>query len=611
MNLIRSAVVLWFLMTTLSAVFAHGQNACVQLFVQSQNETAQNRKRLDDQQDLNRRQDVSWSLPEERLESLKAILKMTILPEKNRLLTYTHGNKVQLVRESLIKVNGQDKVKVDKIPLDESLPGLVIDAGLESGRKFLDVLLNQMANTKSEVVGTFIFIDVNNLGYVNKNFFNKSKDGDALIRGAAQVFQKMCADQGLLFRMGGDEFGLVMPPMSPKDLVKFQETLIKNLRLEVHKIFVNETKTRAENLRVAQKSFQLGLDGHTGQVDRQTLNYEIEAFKKYATYSQEGLSIGSVYLGSGDAQVIQNQAENLATQMKVAVKSALHQDISKYTDQKYDYSGPPRLAYRYVFPEIDQSMYNPISISDSSLVKYDKPRVQSIRGSVVKRLGPVSLVHYYTEDGQTETHIEYYGDSHKNKLESVPQRLAKVEKADIHSHSGFIDAKSKESQRLLHFFVNEYVESRGVIWINLLNLGKLNYFVQKTATGDRMIKRYAEIIQETMRNSDIPVKLVGSEFAILCNQAGKIKLEKIKQRLLDQIDNDPVVHQIYQEQIDYLQEQLKRTDDEIKKAHLLLKINETIELKNNHKVTIQTYSLEGSSEKTFESLIQDLKSLVL
>ena len=608
MKLIWPNAFLLVLSITLSAFFAHGQNACTQVFIQSQNETSDHSKAFDEQNELNRRQESSWTL-REHYENLKAILKITFLPEANRLLTYVKGAKTELVRESIVKVKGQDKVKIDKIPLDESLPGLVIDAGLESGRVFLDLLLSQKANRESAVVGTFIFIDVNNLGYVNKNFFNKSKDGDALIKGAARVFQKMCADQGLLFRMGGDEFGLVMPPMSPKDLVKFQEDLIKSLRIEVHSIFTNETRVRAENLRVAQKSFQLGLDGHVGQVDQQTLNQEIESFKKYATYSQEGLSIGSVYLGSGDAQAIQNQAENLATQMKIAVKSSLKQDVSKYTDQKYDYSGPPRLAYRYVFPEIDQSLYVPMIKVSRTRTDYTQPVVQSVRGPVVKRFGPISLVHYYTEDGQTETRIEYYDDTQKNRLENVPKRLARVDKVDIHSHSGFVDAKSKEAQDLLRFFVSKYAESRGVIWINLLNLGKLNYFVQKTVTGDRMIKRYAELIQQVMRESDIPIKLAGSEFAILSNQVGKIKLEKIKQRLFDLINNDHVVHQIYQEQIDYLRGQLEHADTEMKKTNLQLKINETIELKNNPKVVIQTYPLEGSSEKTFELVIQYLKSL--
>lgn len=608
MKLVWSNAFLLVLSITLSAFFAHGQNACTQLFIKSQNEASQHLKASDEQNELNRRLESSWTL-QEHYENLKAILKITFLPEANRLLTSVKGTKTELVRESIVKVKDQDKVKIDKIPLDESLSGLVIDAGLESGRKFLDLLLSQKANRESGVVGTFIFIDVNNLGYVNKNFFNKSKDGDALIKGAARVFQKMCADQGLLFRMGGDEFGIVMPPMSPRELVKFQEELIKSLRIEVHHIFVSETKVRAENLRVAQKSFQLGLEGHVGQVDQLTLNQEIESFKKYATYSQEGLSIGSVYLGSGDAHAIQNQAENLATQMKIAVKSSLQQDVSKYTDQKYIYTGPPRLAYRYIFPEIDQSFYNPITISKDVLIDYKKPVVQSVRGRVFKRFGPISLVHYYTEDGQTETRIEYYSEMGNSKMINTPQRLAKVERVDIHSHSGFVDAKSKEAQGLLNFFVNQYTEARGVIWINLLNLGKLNYFVQKTATGDRMIKRYSELIEQVIRESDIPVKLAGSEFAILTNQVGKIKLEKIKQRLFDLINNDSVVHQIYQEQIDYLQEQLSRADTESKKANLLLKIYEIIELKNKPKVVIQAYSLEGSSEQTFETLIQYLKSL--
>ena len=100
-----------------------------------------------------------------------------------------------LVEESLIPVHGGKRVRRQKVSIDESLIqqsgnpfNLVIDAQLESGRNLFRKILGQrVENGKTLGAGVFIFIDVNNLGYINKNFFGKSSDGDRILNDITKI----------------------------------------------------------------------------------------------------------------------------------------------------------------------------------------------------------------------------------------------------------------------------------------------------------------------------------------------------------------------------------------------------------------------------------------
>jgi len=156
---------------------------------------------------------------------------------------------------------------------------------------------------------------------------------------------------------------------------------------------------------------------------------------------------------------------------------------------------------------------------------------------------------------------------------------------------------------MMKYFLSDYTVDRGVIWINLQNLGKLNYFKHKTLTGDRMIKRFSEIIAESLRDSDIPIKLPGSEFLILIDQVGPEKLKKMSELILKKIDSDEVVHQIYQEQIDDLNDQILRASSVEEQKMLLNQIEEIQNMKSKPKLLLKHLYLKN--QKTgYEQVIR-------
>jgi len=591
---LKFKIILIELTITLLANFAHASiGSCKQLFNDS------NLGML-----VERRKEQVWTVTESA-QNVQKIIQFDFMPPVQRLkLGFALNGSKELFLETIVKVENTLKLKTEKIPLDLMCDGLVIDGGLESGRKFVESILSEGVKQK-HTKGVFIFIDINNLGFINKNFFEKNKTGDHYVKLVSKMLNRLIGDKGLLVRMGGDEFAILMPAMSPEDVKSLQNKIMRELKNEVHEVFKFETLSRVENVKILQKAQSLGF------VSQTEYNSGIEQFKKYVTYSQEGLSVGAAYFGAhsaNSASDVQTSAENLATQMKLEIKMALHQDVSKYTGRKYQYSGSPRLAFRYDFPLLNEVDYKPQKYQSPPNKNFNLPPLLKTRGAVIKRFGQISLVRYLSEDGQSETRIEYYDSSSPQTHSEInglkpPQRLVRSGKVDIHSHSSFPDFKSSESQDMMKYFLSDYTVDRGVIWINLQNLGKLNYFKHKTLTGDRMIKRFSEIIAESLRDSDIPIKLPGSEFLILIDQVGPEKLKKMSELILKKIDSDEVVHQIYQEQIDDLNDQILRASSVEEQKMLLNQIEEIQNMKSKPKLLLKHLYLKN--QKTgYEQVIR-------
>lgn len=88
--------------------------------------------------------------------------------------------------------------------------------GLGNRRDFEEFLdgLEKMADAYENVA--LVFLDLNRLKYVNDRFGHSA--GDELIVGAALCLEQVFAGQGVCYRIGGDEFAVVMlnpPPSAP------------------------------------------------------------------------------------------------------------------------------------------------------------------------------------------------------------------------------------------------------------------------------------------------------------------------------------------------------------------------------------------------------------
>jgi GGDEF domain-containing protein len=560
--------------------FVLAQNSCrsliLRLVTRSQNETSINstaQQRLAEPK-IDRRSPVrSWSLAQ-NLGSRVSSDRFSFMPDSMSLSVYRENSKVHLVSEEVVNLNLNLKLQQDHLPIDMILPVAtdrvksesVINAGLETGRQFLNKFFftpSELSKRGQNASGVYLFVDVNNLGWVNKNFMGQKKTGDLYIQEVTRVLQKYALERGLIFRLGGDEFALMLEPMSAADLQKLMTDISADIKRNVHFIFREETMRRAAAFRIIHEDYK------NGRISELHYNKALIEFKSYTAYSQEGVSLGASFIDGRSTERVQKAAEDMALQMKLAVKMSHQQDVSKYTGQSSEYEGAPRLNYVYEVPIIQFNLQSnrPTGLR---LVRVPQvPAIQMQRQQVLRRLGPLNIVKYVSETGEFHVFAEYFETS--SAALATDAKPVRVEKIEMSHTTEMVDIRDSNSQRVLDSIL-KVTGQKNFLWINLLNLGKLNYFEHKTLTGDKALKRVAQVIRNILRENDLPFKLAGSEFLIYLNNVENSVVQQIQLRLQKALSSDVQLLSLYTDQIKFLQ---KKLETEVNFAEQK-KINEAI-----------------------------------
>ena len=80
--------------------------------------------------------------------------------------------------------------------------------GLANRRRFEDEIDRQASQRRGRAHGAVIFLDLDNFKYLNDTLGHRA--GDGVIKAIARVLRDQLGDRGLLARIGGDEFGLLL-----------------------------------------------------------------------------------------------------------------------------------------------------------------------------------------------------------------------------------------------------------------------------------------------------------------------------------------------------------------------------------------------------------------
>ena len=94
-------------------------------------------------------------------------------------------------------------------------------------RHYLDKVEKEMQK-ESNLPLTLISLDLNNLKYINDNYGHLA--GDEALKKVALVLSKHCCPQGLTFRIGGDEFLVLVPKTSFEEGEKIKAKIVKEIR---------------------------------------------------------------------------------------------------------------------------------------------------------------------------------------------------------------------------------------------------------------------------------------------------------------------------------------------------------------------------------------------
>lgn len=544
--------------------FVLAQNSCrsliLRLATRSQNDTrAQSsaKQRLAEPVAERRNAVRTWSVTE-NLGSRVSSDRFSFMPETMSLSVYRENSRTHLVAESAVKLSTNLKLQQDHLPIDMILPvpleniksESVINAGLETGRQFLNKFFftpAELSRRSQNASGVYLFVDVNNLGWVNKNFSGQKITGDLYIQSVTRVLQKFANERSLIFRLGGDEFAMVLEPMTAGELQKLMSDISADVKKSVHFIFREETIRRATEFRTIHQDYK------NGRISEQQYNEALAEFRSYTAYSQEGVSLGASYIDGRVPEQVQKSAEDMALQMKLAVKMSHQQDVTKYTGQTVDYDGPPRLNFVYEVPVIDFNLQSNKPTGMRAVQIPNVPAIQMQRQQVLKHLGPLNIVKYISEIGETHVFAEYFDSAASAKADGA--KPVRIEKIEISHATEMVDIRDNYSQKVLDTLL-KVQGPKNFLWVNLLNLGKLNYFEHKTLTGDKALKRVSQVIRGVLRENDLPFKLAGSEFLIYLNHLEPAQVQQVHERLQTALSRDPELLSLYTDQIKYLQNKL-------------------------------------------------------
>ncbi|MES2801993.1 MAG: diguanylate cyclase [Bdellovibrionota bacterium] len=491
--------------------------------------------------------------------------RFEFIPENVRL---TRRSKTEFFVDYIFRVNDDPRLKTTEVAMDYNG---VIDANLQSGREFLNSILNNKRHDKPN--GAFVFIDVNNLGWMNKNFQDKMQAGDLYIFKTIDAIQQVVGEKGLVFRLGGDEFGIVLEIKSPEEVQKIMQDLQREIHAKAHSLFLKETKRRVTEFRLIRQKRQ------SDEISEAEYQIALQEFRTYTSYSQEGVSMGAAYIDASSPAAIQSRAEKMAVEMKIKIKIAFNLDTAKYTGGINLSNSTNRIkpAFRPDIPTImsraDFKQVYPWAFKSDTLRVQDRsvwfstaPMMQLNRMHEVFRLGQLGIGKYKNELKATEYRLEYYNINEENITQTRP--------IEVNTNTGFMDARSQGAKILINHFLESVSKpdvNNGTIWVSLLNLGKLNYFHRKTETGDIALGLAARAIEKELVGNHVPFKYNGSDFLILTTGMSKQQINDYKKVLEEKLNSNTLVDQIFLQEIEHIERteidlNLRKTKiDEIRK----------------------------------------------
>lgn len=460
-----------------------------------------------------------------------------------------------------------------------------IDANYPAGRE----LFEKMAQAKAGKAYV-AFVDVGNLGAVNKTFAGGVESGDRYIKAVADKIMAHSNGKITMSRMGGDEFALIIDETDPKKVKALLEAIQKDLRMdfkgEGKLVFREEKIQRAEDYRQTPS-----------EENRQRV-------KELSQIQQPDISMGSAQVGRDDnLEVLLTRAEDQAKNMKVA--TALEFGRSA---QKYGSSATPRSR---AHPRYQAEIKEPKESSSwkKATPETNAPSIESLRDvkatrrEEVSRFKDTSVARYEDELGNETYRIEKYLHGLGGETKSVSYEIP------VRGKTGMLDGTHQESKKLV---MDHFKSDAGNVLVmpKLKNLKYINYFQDGSKAGDKMLEAVSKAIKKEVRDEDLSFKLSGADFLMSLKNIKPEKLKAIEERINREVGRNPAVKQVIREEVRHLQikqkEAIAKGDRDLAEV-LQRQIQEASHFKPD--LRFQSLSSEEiGNASSFEQAIQSLEN---
>lgn len=120
-----------------------------------------------------------------------------------------------------------------------------------------------------------------------------------------------------------------------------------------------------------------------------------------------------------------------------------------------------------------------------------------------------------------------------------------------------IDSNSVIGKEILTEAVKGKSGSGSLVFIDVNHLGKVNYFKNGTQGGDQYLASVAESLRKTLRPGDMIFKNGGDELVVVLGTNNPKAVKDLTQRMMNEVDSNPQVRQIFRNEVKSLTEQYK------------------------------------------------------
>lgn len=144
-------------------------------------------------------------------------INMTVFP----IVVENKSHPMNLCMIEDITENKKQEEKLEYLSFHDGLTGLYNRSYFEEELLRLD--------TKRQLPLGFIMGDLNGLKIINDTFGHK--EGDIILKNAAEILKKVCRSDDIIARWGGDEFVVLLPKTTGNDA----EEIIKRIKIESNK----------------------------------------------------------------------------------------------------------------------------------------------------------------------------------------------------------------------------------------------------------------------------------------------------------------------------------------------------------------------------------------
>jgi GGDEF domain-containing protein len=481
------------------------------------------------------------------------------------------GEEILVFERMVVGKDGAFKRVARELPIDE-LTGAV-DGNLPVGREFLEAVVKENRGAV-----TIAVVDVDNLGFVSKKFTGSLEQGtkqgvaaarasgDAYLKAVAKTIKEVTLGKGYLSRTGGDEFAIILNETDPKKVKQLLDQINKRVRedKDVRLAFTEESKARASAYRAETKATAnavdavdpgkgKSIDGANG-VSANGAQRAKEFRLGYAPYSQPNVSVGSVVVNAEELPFVFENAERQVAAQKIRTKSALGSDTTKYGGAKPTDNKVPKLTFipEAEPPIVGQAFAEVPKVSPELAAKKDLGKM--LPGEEKFRVGPLSVVEYHDELGRPVLVTERWVPGVPGgPRDLIPQEVF------VNGRTGLIDARHSRGRAVAETFVSsDKTPNRGAVWVNVENLGQVNYFLRGSQSGDQILAATSAVLQREINKQSLPLKMVGSEFMVMTKDTSPAQVNHLVKTLEAALAKDPQVREVYAVQRNYISSELKK-----------------------------------------------------